>query len=239
MSGPGSMTHDRKRRSPWVPGLILAATMGASACGGGPPRVPAPRPLVVFSGARLLADSAMMQETHQWVTRADETIEMDPAFLISYETAPVPSFPWETFEYIGEDSVRVAFEASAPDAQTSYGIYAFLRLMHDMGRMDEWFPEAVDLEGYELERFIVARTGDSWLLGRAVFDTHPYAPLDQLVYAQDRGYLDAFLLTARGDEFPDARSEFEAEHPGRMEEYRAWFEETFGKAPPGAEDRGS
>jgi len=216
----------------------VTLTVALAACGSGKVEIPAPRPLVIFSGERLLADSARLQEIHDWVMMADDTIQFDPSFLIAYETAPVPSYPWQTFEYTGPDSVRVAYEAAAPDVQTSYGIYAFLHILDEQGRLEDWFPEVAGLEGWELERFIVAQTVDSWLLGRAIFDTHPYGLMDELVYAQDRGYLDAFLLTARADEFSEEKEAFEAANPGRLEEYAEWFETTFRRPPPGADESG-
>lgn len=229
------------RRSTYYHAAAGALMLGAlGACGaGGPPELPRPRPLVVFSGERLEADSASLQEIHAWVTRVHETIDQDPSFLLSYETVPVAAYPWETYEFVAEggprgaDTLRVGYEAAAPDVTTSYGTYAFLRLMHRRGELEEWFPEADGLEGYDLERFIMARTAESWLLGRTIFDTHPYPPMDELIYAADRGYLDEFLLTARGNEFPEAREAFEEENPGRLEEYRAWFSETFDRPPPG------
>jgi hypothetical protein len=55
-----------------------------------------------------------------------------------------------------------------------------------------------------------------------------------LIYTQDRGYLDEFILVARPDEFPDARDAYEEEHPGQFEEYESWFRETFERDPPGS-----
>lgn len=221
---------------PWSPRRVLAvagAALVSASCAAAGNQLPAPRPLVNANGVRLYADTARMEETHRWVTIADETVRQDPTFWVIYETAPEEAYPWETMELLSEDSVRIAWEQSAVDARLTYEVYAFLHLMVRMGRMEAWFPEAVGLEGYALERFIVDRTADSWLLGRAVFDLLPYRPLDEIIYAQDRGFLDAFLLTARGADFPDEKAEFERDHPGRLEEYHAWFQETFKREPPG------
>lgn len=210
--------------------LTAAALIG---CGGGEVELPSPRPLVTHQGVRLDADPDELQEIHAWAKEAVEAVEEDPSFLLSHSTMPVPAYPWETLAFEVGDTVRIAWEQSAPDAQTSYWIYAFLHQMERMGRMGEWFPEAVGLEGFELERFIVARTAESWLLGRAVFDAHPYKLLDELSFAQEAGMLDAFILAARPDEFAEARERFEAEDPDGFERFRSWYRETFEGEPPG------
>lgn len=215
--------------------LAVALTLvGVAACGGGGEvDLPEPRPLVVYSGARITVDMDRMRDIHDWVIDARQTIEQDPSFLLISSYVPEPAYPWETLVNPPGDTVRIAYERSAPDAQTSYWMYAFLHQMREMGRLVEWFPETEFMEGYELERFIVDRTADSWLLGRAVFDTHPYRPLDELVYAQDAGYLDALLLHTRADEFPEARERFVEADPEAFEAFEAWYEETFGEEPPG------
>jgi len=159
-------------------------------------------------------------------------IVTDPSFMVLVEPLPRPAYPWETLEFRGDDTVRVAHEPT-PDPALAYEVYGFLHLMRRQDRIDQWFPEAADLEGYELERFILDRTADTWLLGRTVYDTQPYGPLDELIYVQDRGYLDEFILTARPEEFPDVREAYENERPDRFEEFEAWFRETFGRPPPG------
>lgn len=213
--------------------LALGTIVPVAACAGGPAPIPEPRPLVVYTGVRLTTDHERMQEVHAWVTEAVETIREDPSFFLDQGTVPEPAYPWQTLEFRSDDTVRIAFERSAPDAQTSYWIYAFLHQMDRMDRLDEWLPEAEGLEGFELERAIVERTADSWLLGRSTFDTHPYKPLDELIFAQDAGMLEAFLLATRPDEFPEARERFLAENPGGFEEFEAWYQETFGGDPPG------
>jgi hypothetical protein len=105
--------------------------------------------------------------------------------------------------------------------------------MDTMDRLDEVLPEAVDAEGYELERAILSRISDAWLYGRAVFDIPPYAPLDELLFSHENGYLDAFILTARPEEFEEGRAAWLQENPGREEEYRGWFLQTFEMEPPG------
>lgn len=213
--------------------LVLGIVGPLAACGGGGVQIPEPRPLVIYTGVRLSTDRERMQEVHEWVTRAVETIREDPSFFLDQSIVPEPAYPWETLEFRPDDTVRIAFERSAPDAQTSYWVYAFLHQMDRMDRLDEWLPEAEGLEGFELERAIVGRTADSWLLGRSSFDTHPYRPLDELIFAQDAGMLDVFILAARPDEFPDARERFLAENPDGFEEFGTWYRETFGGEPPG------
>lgn len=213
----------------------VACLVGAlllAACGGGGPDLPDPRPVVIFSGARINADAERLAEIHEWVTAAVDTINEDPSFFLDWGYVPEPRYPWETFADLEGDTVRVAFERSAPDAQTSYWVYGFLHQMREMGRLVDWFPETEAMEGFELERFIVARTADSWLLGRSTFDTHPYRILDELMYASEADMLGAFLLHARPDEFPEARERFLAESPDGFEPFRAWYEETFGGEPP-------
>lgn len=214
--------------------LLTLGTVGSlAACAGGAAPIPEPRPLVVYTGVRLTTDRERMQEVHEWVTRAVETIREDPSFFLDQGTVPEPAYPWQTLELRSDDTVRIAFEQSAPDAQTSYWIYAFLHQMNRMDRLDEWLPEAEGLAGFELERAIVERTADSWLLGRSTFDTHPYKPLDELIFAQDAGMLDAFILATRPEEFPEARERFLAENPEGFEAFGAWYRETFGGDPPG------
>jgi len=212
--------------------VVAALTVLLVACGSGPRPISTLRPVVVTSGSRIQPDSTRLDSINRWVPPMQDFIFTDPSFMVINDPAPRPSYPWETLQIIGDDSVRIAHEP-LQDLQLAYQIYAFLHLMRHQGRIGEWFPDAADLEGYDLERFILDRTADTWLLGRVVYDTQPYGPLDELIYAQDRGYLDEFLLTARPDEFQDVREAYEEEHPGRLEEYQAWFEETFDRPAPG------
>jgi len=232
-SAPGrSMQGPRRswRPLPWA--LLLA--LATSACGSGRAPLGPPRPLVVHSGVRISPDPERLEEIYEWVTAEDESIELDPSFWLEPVAAEEATYPWETL-IVGPDTTRYQFPRLAPDAQTSYSIYAHLHIMKRMGRLDEWLPDHADAEGYELERAIVSRVSDSWLLGRASFDTPPFDLLDQLLYAKEFGYLDEFLLTARSEEFAEERDAWIADNPGRMEAYEAWFRETFDRAPPGWE----
>lgn len=173
-----------------------------------------------------------MQEVNEWVLREQTNIEEDPSFWVVDEAVLEEVMPWEGMR-VSNDSVFVQRPLGAPDARLVYQIYGHLHLMVEMGRQEEWLPEAPDATGYELERAIVARIADAWILGRSVFDTQPFTPLDELAYAKDAGFLDAYIFTARPDEFAGARAEWARENPGRVEEYREWFLETFNREPPG------
>jgi hypothetical protein len=94
-------------------------------------------------------------------------------------------------------------------------------------------PEAPDAVGYELERAIVKRVADAWVLGRTVFDTQPFGPMDELAYASESGFLEAFIFTARPTEFAASRTEWVRQNAGEMERYRDWFVDTFNSEPPG------
>lgn len=227
-----------KERIAWSRLAATALMVGqASACAAGPITTPAPRPLVIPSGIRLQPDSARMNTVNDWVQLASTTIREDPSFLLETATVPEPAYPWETLNFRSTDTVSVALEPRGVDAQLSYNIYAFLHLMDRRDRMEEFFPDAVDLEGYDLERFIVAQTADSWLLGRSIFDTQPYEPMDELIYSVEAGFLDEFLLTARANDFPTAREAFVEENPDRIDQFHTWFRDTFRREPPGS--RGS
>jgi hypothetical protein len=71
------------------------------------------------------------------------------------------------------------------------------------------------------------------LLGRTSYDAVAYDPLEELLYSNEAGYLDAFILTARGEEFAEEREAWLREDPEALERYRQWFLETFDREPPG------
>lgn len=218
------------RPGPTAAALSMALLAGA--CGGGALAIDRPRPLVVPSGARIQPDSVRLDSVDVWVQEMERTIAEDPSFWVIVDDVPQAGYPWENLEFQGEDTVRVAVRG-AVDAQLSYMIYGYLHIMQRMGRLGEEFPDAAALEGFELERFILARTAESWLLGRSVYDMPPYRPLDELVYAQDRGHLDALILSARPEEFGDTREAWLEENPEGLEAFRSWFRETFDRDPPG------
>lgn len=220
-----------------VPALLLAALAAGCASSN---VLPDPRPLVVTSGARLQADPERLQEIWDWFIPQTEAIEQDPTFWIIGVPAEEDTYPWETLVVVDAqiDTVRYQYSRSSPDVDTSYNIYGHYHLMRERGELERWLPGADTLEGYALEREMVSRMADSWLLGRAIFDAQPHELMDELIYAKDAGYLDAFLFTARPEEFDEAREAWIAANPGRLEQYAAWFRETLGGEPRGLGDRG-
>jgi hypothetical protein len=216
----------------------------AAGCGGGT-TLPAPRPLIVSSGARMTADPDRLQEIYDWLLPQVEAIQQDPSFVVEAIEADEDAFPWETLVMVCCSNARIPLADSAryrlgrtnPDVDTPYNIYAHLHLMDRRGTLEDWLPEADSLQGYERERAIVKRMADSWLLGRAIFDAQPHAPMDELIYSSEQGHLDAFLFTARPNEFTEAREEWVAANPGGLEAYQSWFRETFRTDPPGVGTR--
>ncbi len=194
--------------------------------------LPAPRSLIVRSGARLQADRARLSEIDIWVRAQQENIVMDPSFWIIENPTPVETYPWDGLT-ITADTAFVLVPAVAPESGAIMSFYGHYHLMKKMGRLDEFLPEAAEAEGYELERAILTRVADAWLYGRALFDMTPYGPLDEIMYAREHGFLDALILTARPDEFSDERSAWLEASPGREGEYREWYVETFEREPPG------
>lgn len=217
----------------WSGCISLALVALVVGCASGPVELPTPRRLVVHSGARLAPSKAAMEEVDSWIREQVDSITADPSFLIITTPQEGPAYPWDGF-YMSEgaDTANVRYQAGT-DAGNPYLIYAHLQLMAAQDRLDRWYPEADGLEGYELERAIMARTADTWLYQRSLFDARPYGLLDELIYAKEEGYLDAFILTARPDDFVEARRAWLEENPGQAEEYEAWFQETFQRPPPG------
>lgn len=199
--------------------------------------LPAPRSLINRSGARLRADPARMAVIDVWVRAQNENITLDPSFWIISTPSTRETYPWDGLTVSG-DTANVIFLQSAPDAVGILQLYGHFHLMKKMGRLDEFLPEGVDaegreLEGYELEKAILSRVSDAWLYARSLFDMSPYAPLDELMYAKENGYLDAFILTARPEEFREERGAWLDSAADVSGEYRRWFQRTFEREPPG------
>ena len=230
---PGSSSYSlpRPRLRWWPKALLIAGVLVAGACVSGS-LLPAPRSLVVRSGARIFADEDRLDEIDVWVREQMDNITLDPSFLVTFETSPEETYPWEGLRIVG-DTAEVVIHAAAPDALNFLYIYGHFHLMDKMDRLEEFLPEGVGAEGYELERAILARVSDAWLYGRSVFDIPPYRPLDELLFSRENGYLDAFILTARQEEFEEARARWLRENPGREQEYGRWFLETFETEAPG------
>jgi hypothetical protein len=220
------MKRPRPASSAW---LLLGLSI--SACGGGPP-IPTTRPIILYSGERLRADPERMAEVDQWVLEELEEIEFDPSFLIRIAYEDVARYPWDTLDLIA-DTADIRLEAGASDAETPYQIYAHLRLVQARGELTEWVPEAEGLTGYEAERAILRRVSDVWLLGRTVYDTQPFGPLDELLWSHEAGYLEDFMIATQGDRFPEAMAAYQSRASEREEVFREWFQRTFERDGPG------
>lgn len=216
------------------PSVLAVIASSLFACSsGGPPKLPSPRTIVIRSGARVFAEEARLEEINTWFVAQQENIDLDPSFYIDVANRPTPAYPWESL-FIEGDTARIGLEVDKSfEAQYPYMVYAHLYLMRDMGRLGEFLPGAEGLEGYALERAILARVAEAWLLGRASYDAVAYDPLEEILYANEAGYLDAFILTARGEEFDRERLAWLREDPEALDRYRSWFVETFDREPPG------
>lgn len=229
------MNHRKNVPGGLVRPLVLAViAISLSACSsGGPPEIPSPRPIVVRSGARVFAEEDRLDEINTWFVAQKENIELDPSFMIEVANRPTAAYPWESL-FIEGDTAKIGLELDRSfEAQYPYMVYAHYYLMKEMGRLGEFLPGGEGLEGYALERTILTRVADSWLLGRASYDAVAYDPLEEILYANEAGYLDAFILTARGEEFDRERQAWLREDPEALERYRSWFVETFDREPPG------
>ncbi len=193
--------------------------------------LPSPRSVIVFSGVRVQADSEEMDEVDEWLRAQLNDIEQNPSFLIELHRGEREVRPWETLVIEG-DTARIAMEAAATDAETPFLLYAHFHLMADRDELEPWLPEAYEAEGFELERAILDRIADAWLLGRSIYDTLAYGPLDELLYSREFGYLDAYILTAQSDRFSERHEEWQEEQQEEQEAFREWFQDTFNRDPP-------
>ena len=190
-----------------------------------------PRSIVVYSGERIQPETARMEEVEAWLTPELDRINLDPAFLIRLSAVQEEVYPWDGLEIVA-DTADLVLTDTAADAETPFLVYGYLRLMDARGALVEAYPGTEGLTGYVLERAILERVAEVWLLGRSVFDTQPYAPLDELVYASEFGYLDDFIFATQPDRFPGEEDAHRTENPGREEEFRRWFRNTFGSDGP-------
>ncbi len=213
--------------------LLVASAAALSACAAGPSELPEPRPLVMQSGARLsVTDMVRMKEIYDDVNHQLQVIAQDPSFWIITNPDSRDVYPWETLE-IAPDTARIQYQRTAPDLRGTYEIYAHLHLMAAQGRLEEWLPDHTQAEGWELERAIMRKVADSWLLGRAVFDLAPYRLMDEIIYAYEAGTLDGLLLNLRPVEFAEARDAWLSDNPNADREFREWYRATFNREPPG------
>jgi len=216
--------------------MAMAAGLLMAGCAAAAPSTPEPRTIIIHSGARLRPDHERMSAVNEWMSREEENINRDPSFWVIPQQFSVQVYPWESLVIEG-DTVRPAVDNRVPETSLVAEIYGHMHLMVAMGRQAEWLPEAPEATGYELERAILSRTSDVWLLGRTSFDLSPYGPLDELVYSKEAGFLDAFVFTARPDEFASERAAWARANPGETDRYRSWFLETFNREPPGLRTR--
>lgn len=222
-----------KRRVMTAAGLL--ALQALAACGG-PPPLPQTRTVVVFTGERIQTDGERMQEVERWLRPQLEDIDQNPSFLIRVEREPDPAYLWDALEVEG-DTATITIERAAVDVDTPHLIYAHLHLMAARGELARWVPsldeDEEQPEGLEMERHILQYVADIWLLGRSVFDTHAYGPLDEVLYANERGLLVPYILATQGDRFADERERFTEEDPEWEERLEEFFRRTFERDGPG------
>jgi len=219
------MKHPQRASALWLL-LILSVAACSNRL-----QTPEPRSIIVYSGERIQANGARMGQIEQWLTPELDRINLDPAFLIRIAAVQEGGYPWDTLEIVA-DTVDLTLLAAAADVEAAYLVYGYLRLMDEWGTLEEVLPEAEGQSGYGAERAILKRVAEVWLLGRSVFDTQPFGPLDELVYSNESGYLDEFIFATQGDRFSDAAVAYRAANPGREGEFRSWFRRTFQSEGP-------
>lgn len=232
------MTSLPDRRSPAIPvamalPILVVLAFDVAACGSGGRQLPTPRRLVIHSGERVVPTQERMAEVDTWAREQMDSIRADPSFFIDPIDQDAPAYPWETLRINESGDTAVIAYQSRPGLYGPYVIYAHLHLMEARGRLDRWLPEADGGTPFEIEKAILARMADAWLYQRSIHDIRPNGILDELVYVNENGYLDAFVLTARPNEFVEARRVWQAENPGGRDAYVAWFRKTFERDPPG------
>lgn len=214
-----------------IPGFLLAVL--SSACASGPAQVETPRTVVIYSGERILADRDAMTEVDRWLRIQREEIDQSRDFVIRPQSTTNAGYPWRDFEITG-DTALVFIQQTAGDAETPFLIYAHLRLMAERDELAEWLPEEdLGKEGLELELAILDRVADVWLLGRSVYDTQAFGPLDEILYAREAEFLRELVLETQTERFAEERQEYFARNPERREAFREWLERVFERSEPG------
>jgi hypothetical protein len=173
-----------------------------------------------------------MAEVEAWLRPQLDHIGTSRRFLIRVVPVNLIRYPWDSIEFEGTDVVEVEIADIAPDAETPFLIYSHLRFLQEQGGIEEWAPELEGLDGFELEKGILSRVSDLWLLGRSAFDTEPFGPMDELMYAREHGFLDDLILTTQRERFPAEAEAYWAEQDG-LREFVAWLERTFERDQPG------
>lgn len=215
-------------RGPLV-GLLLVSVLAGCSTQIPPPQT---RPIILYSGERLRAEPEEMLAVEEWMRPQLFEIETNPDFLIRVIREDVARYPWDTLDLVA-DTADIRLQDGASDAETPFLIYAHLRLMDSRGELAQWAPETEELDGLAVELALLDRIADIWLLGRTVYDTQPFGPMDELLWARESGYLEDFLVATQGDRFPEARARYVARGPERASEFQAWFERVFEREGPG------
>jgi len=232
-SDPGKRRSDRGWAGARAAVLAPAAAMLVlSACAQAAELAPDPRPIVNRQGARLALEDDRAQEIYGWVDAQIDEIQQNPSFWVITSPSTSDLFPWETLDVTPTgDSATIQYPRTSPDVAQVYQIYAHLEIVRVRGTIEEWLPGADSLAGWDLEVAKVARIAEAWLLGRASYSFTPYAPLDELTYAAEGGYLEPLLLSLRGFEYPEARDAWLEANPDGEADFREWYRRTLGGEP--------
>jgi hypothetical protein len=190
--------------------------------------------VITVTGARLNADPQAMFEVNEWLRPQLVEIERNPTVLIRVIQDNSTHYPWSTLELTG-DTAQVTVQQGQADTETPFLLYAHFRLMAERGAeaLEPWLPEAFEAAGFPLERAILGRIADVWLLGRSVFDTTPFGPLDELLYSREAGFLDEFIYAAQPERFTEEGLAHNAANPDRDAAFRRWFLQVFEREEPG------
>jgi hypothetical protein len=226
-------TQTYRRRPRAGSGLILASLLFMAGCATTAP-LPQPRSVITVTGERLTASPQSMADVNEWLRTQMIDIERNPSFLIRVIQEASTHYPWSTLELTG-DTAQITVQQGQGDPETPFLLYAHFRLMAERGpeALEPWLPEAHDATGFALERAILERIADVWLLGRSVFDTSPFGPLDEILFSREAGYLDEFIYAAQPDRFAaEAEAHLEA-NPEREASFRTWFARVFEREGPG------
>jgi hypothetical protein len=214
--------------------LGLVSALLLAACASTPAQVPPPRSVVIFSGERIQADRDRMTEVDRWLRMQQEELSRLPELLIRTQSTTTPNYPWADFRIEGDTAV-IYLQQIARDAEAPFRTYAHLHYLAERDELEEpWVSEEnAGATGLQRELAILDRVADIWLLGRSVYDTQAFGPLDEILYAREGGFLREFTLVAQGDRFDEEReAHFEA-NPEREEEFVAWLERVFERSEPG------
>jgi hypothetical protein len=227
-SFPAAERHFLGGRAGVGVGIVLVTMLAGCA---GSNALPQTRSLVTVTGERVQADPEAMVEVDRWLRPQLDQMSRDDSYTIRILQEDRATYPWDGLELMG-DTAQVTVQQGQGDAETPYRVYAHFRLMAERGELERWLPEAAEAEGFPLERAILVRTADLWLFGRAVFDTTPYGPLDEILFAHQSGFLDEFIFATQGERFEQERVAYYENQPEREAAFRRWFLQTFESEGP-------